>query len=367
LGAVAPLLPAAEPLTLVKDGQPTSVIVVPAAPNAAALWGARELQWHFRKMTGAEVPIITDRKEATAGAVRILVGESRATRAAGISAAGYQDQEYSLQQKDGAIFLLGRDYSEDYPTLVAGTPTAYPKGRFGGAFTGWASVGVKDHGFNDECGTMECFVYVGASTNETTTGWMILRVGDEQNGHIVMTRKDEATKLNYLSYETYVGGQANKIAVKQPWWDRQPGWHHVMVTWDAKAGKSEAFLNGKSVGTAPYAKTACNQAPFFSVRGDGNSVPNCFGPIDEVRLSRVVRQSVVPEKPYETDDDTLSLLHFDNPVELGRDDAGVERADPVTTIALWEKTNPENYGQIAGLRPPTKANGTLYAVYDFLE
>lgn len=361
------------PLTLVRDGQAMAVIIVPAAPNASALSGAKELQLHLRKMTGADVPIVADRADgganpADAGVnkVRIMVGESRATRQLGISASDYTDQEYSLQQKDNAIILLGHDVTEGYPTVFGGSPLPYAKGRFGGAMAGWACIGVKDHGFNDDHGTMECFVYVAPTTNEASTGWMILRVGDEQNGHLLQTRSDKVAKKNFLVYETYVNGQANKIEVKVAWWDRKPGWHHVMASWDAAANKAEVFLNGMSVGTAPYAKTSCNNAPFFSVRGDGNNIPNCFGPVDEVRLSKVVRKPTVPTKLYKTDDDTLALLHFDDPQDLFRDNSDYQRSDPLAVLALWDQTNPANYQHLSGLRP-TGAGGTLYAVYDFLE
>jgi hypothetical protein len=358
------------PLTLVKDGKPTSVIVVPAAPNQSALWGAKELQWHFKKMTGAEVPVVTDREKVGADQVQILVGESRATRALGLSAKGYGCQEYSLETKGNAIVLLGADVNVDYPTLVSGTPTGYAKGRFGSAMTGWGSVGVKDHGFNDEQGTLECFVYVAAATNESTTGWMILRVGDEQNGHLIQTRSDKATKKLCLVYQTFVNGQAKEIEVKGAWQARSPGWHHLMVTWDAKTSKAEVFLDGKSAGSAAYTKTACNQAPFFSIRGDGKNIPNCFGPIDEVRLSRVVRKPVVPEKAYETDDDTLALLHFDDVANLARDDSDAARGDVAATLTRWNQTDPSGYEQMTGCKPPdtmSDRNGSLYAVYDFLE
>ena len=362
---------AAGPLTLVKDGQPTSVIIVPAAPNPSALWGAKELQWHLKKITGADVPVVTDREQIDSDKVRIMVGESRATRSLGITAKGYQRQEYSLQAKANAIVLLGYDLNVDYPTLAAGTPDVFPKGRFGAAFQGWCAIGAKDHRFNDERGTMEAFVYVARTTNELGTGWMIFRVGDDQNGHNVQTVTDPGTERHHLVYRTFVNGQANEVAVREAWWNRAPGWHHLMATWDAAANKAEVFLDGKSVGTTSYAKTACADAPWFSVRGDPNNIPNCFGPIDEVRLSRVVRPPVVPQSPFQTDDDTTLLLHFDDADEIGRDASHFPRLNVAATLKHWSRTDHVIlYEQEQGFKPPDRGSdrvGSLYAVYDFLE
>ena len=337
------------PLTLVKEGQPTSIILIPAAPNQAAAFGAQELQLHIRKITGADVPIVTDRDKIDDGKVQILVGESRATRALGITAKEYQPQEYSLQTKGNAIVLLGYDRNLDYPTVMSSPLKPFPEGRFGGAAQDWAAIGIKDHGFNDERGTMECFLYVARDTNETSTGWMILRVGDDHNGHVVHTKDDKAAGKNYLLYQTFVNGQASTIEVKDAWWARTPGWHHLMFTWDAANNKAEVFLGGRSVGTAPYAQTDCGKAPWFSVRGDPNNIPNCFGPIDEVRVSRVIRKPLVPTKAYETDDDTQILLHFDDPADLARDDSEWPRVSPNRADAGSDRV------------------GSLYAVYGFLE
>ena len=338
---------AEQPLTLVKDGQPTSVIVIPATTNETAAFGARELQSHLKKITGAEVPIVKDRAKVDADKVRIIVGDSHAARELGVTSQGFQRQEYTLRAFDNAIVLLGPDHTQ-YPGVTGGTPKFCPKGKFGGAIQDWCSIGIKDHAFNDEQGTMECFICAAGKEEGPPTGGILFRIGDDKNGHYIYNVGDPAA----LSYETYVNGQASKIRVPEVWKKLGPGWHHLMATWDAAAGKAELFLDGKSMGTAPYTKASCAGSPYFGIRGDTNNIPNAWGPLDEVRLSKVVRKPVVPTEPYQTDDDTLALLHFDEPSYLWRDDSEYPRPGlPPSPEPL------DPFGYV----------GTVYAVYDFLE
>ena len=54
-------------LNIVRDGKPDAEIVLPDRPTLAAQWGARELQWHLLKITGAELPVLPE-SQATNGA-----------------------------------------------------------------------------------------------------------------------------------------------------------------------------------------------------------------------------------------------------------------------------------------------------------
>ena len=82
-------------ITLVSEGKPSSSIVVAQNPTPSARLAALELQYHIRKITGAVMPIRTDREEI-AGA-RILVGESKQTNALGIKGDGFKSLEYLIQ------------------------------------------------------------------------------------------------------------------------------------------------------------------------------------------------------------------------------------------------------------------------------
>jgi hypothetical protein len=88
--------PAASPargpsLTLTEDGKPAaSIVIASQAPTQSAQFAALELQDQIRRITGATLPIVTD-KEQVSG-VRILVGESQATRDLGLKSADFKPQ-----------------------------------------------------------------------------------------------------------------------------------------------------------------------------------------------------------------------------------------------------------------------------------
>ncbi len=106
---------------LVRDGQPRATIVLSRRPRAAAQLAALELRHYIRKISGAELKIVREPTEVDG--VRILVGESQATRALGLSNANLQSQEYVIRTTDHALILMGRDhdgYAEvDYASYMS--------------------------------------------------------------------------------------------------------------------------------------------------------------------------------------------------------------------------------------------------------
>ncbi len=96
-----------ERLTLVEDGRAVASIVLAARPTRAAQFAAAELQYHVARMTGATVPIVSD--AAPAPETAILVGESAATRALGLTSDGFAPQEYLVSFRARALVLMGRD------------------------------------------------------------------------------------------------------------------------------------------------------------------------------------------------------------------------------------------------------------------
>ena len=86
---------AAGEFVLVRDGQPAACIVVAKEPTRAASFAARELQYHLKKITDAELPIITD--QTPTNAVCIFVGDSKATLAKGLKSTDFQSQEYLIR------------------------------------------------------------------------------------------------------------------------------------------------------------------------------------------------------------------------------------------------------------------------------
>ncbi|HRI11672.1 MAG TPA: DUF4838 domain-containing protein [Verrucomicrobiota bacterium] len=111
-GAVEGTPTADRPFLLVEQGRPACAIVTAENPTPAAQLAALELQHHVLQISGAEIPIRTE-KDSLVGR-RILVGESAATRQLGLRGADFPSQEYLIGFRPGTIILLGRDW-EDTP------------------------------------------------------------------------------------------------------------------------------------------------------------------------------------------------------------------------------------------------------------
>lgn len=85
---------------LVRDGQPNAQIVVSKddqRPRMAKL-AAEELQTYIRKMSGAELPIVT---EPGGAEVLVLVGESPRARRHGVDAEGLAHGAFRMVAGDG--------------------------------------------------------------------------------------------------------------------------------------------------------------------------------------------------------------------------------------------------------------------------
>lgn len=62
-------------VTLVEDGRPMAVLVLPDQPMDQEAAAAKELNVYFKKMSGADVPIVSP-KDAAAGKTRVLIGRA---------------------------------------------------------------------------------------------------------------------------------------------------------------------------------------------------------------------------------------------------------------------------------------------------
>ena len=342
LSAAAVLAAGAPRVTLALNGKPTATVVLATAPTLSAQYAALELQQHVRRITGAVLPIVTD--EEPIGGIRILVGESALTRKLKLPGTALADEEYLIHFRPDTLVLMGRDFTRD-PSLVP-PPVAVP-GRFGraGSFDGRTLVDVPQPKLNDEAGTMEAWVSFPVRVPEKHG--TILRLDGGRAGSYHILQRDAGTSL--VSYMTHVQGQSFVLR-SEP---LAEGWHHLVATWDAAAGKQALYVDGKSAGTAGYVQTDCG-ASVLGIgglnNGQTNPIPNPFiGLIDEVRLSNVVRDPATDASggPYTPDAHTTCLYHFDA--------AGGYPLDGANTYAN------------AKLPRERGSNGTLFAVYDFLE
>lgn len=154
----------AETIELVQDGKPTCSIVVSAEATPAARLAALELQFHLMRVSGAEIPIRTE-KELVEGN-RILIGESAATRQFGLRSRDFKPQDYLVAFKPKTIILIGRDW-EDTPEnrkvegrLMAGDGATLQSQRY--KLDYWKTVGLPERsageieipGIYDDQGTL---------------------------------------------------------------------------------------------------------------------------------------------------------------------------------------------------------------------
>jgi len=327
-------------IALTREGQPAATIVIADNPTASARLAAAELQYHVRRISGATLPIVSESGPVTGS--RVLVGESGATHALGLPEAPLQREEYVIRFGDGYLALVGRD-EEAGP--LTGTPQRAP-GKLGNAarFDGKSTVvTVQAPGLRDDQGSLEAWVWMPEAAPEKHG--TILRVdgGGPWTYHIL--QRDAGS--NVISYTTYDGTNGHGVR-SQP---LAEGWHHALGTWDAGTGKMALYVDGNLCGTADYVRTTCAGAA-MGIGGITGTDPvsNCFiGLIDEVRVSKTVRdpQRDAGGGPYTRDADTACLYHFD------------EAAGPA-----GESVNALANAPLPGI---FQSNGTLYAVYDFLE
>jgi len=333
---------AAFPLT--RNGKPAATIVIAAKPTVAARFAAAELQYHVQKITGATLPIVSE--DAKVSGPRILVGESAATRTLRLRSRDFKSQEYMIRISGDTLVLIGRD-AEALPGESDGPQ--HVEGKFGKAlrFDGEkAVVSVPDCALNDDAGTLEAWFWMPAAVQTRTHG-TILRIDGSAPWTYHIIQRDMGTST--ISYTTYDGTNGHSLAKANV----PEGWHHVVGTWDAKAGKMALFIDGESCGTTSYVKTTCKGCP-MGIGGmpgaDRDKVGNPFnGIIDEVRVSSVVRDPATDAAggPYTPDANTTALFHFDEADGPPVDSAGT--AIPAQLPGLFDE------------------RGTVNAAYDFLE
>jgi len=129
-------------LSLVKDGKPAATIVLAKKASRSAQFAAAELQYHIEKITGTQLPVVTD-EEAIKGN-RILIGESKATQALGLGNKDFKHQEYLIRFLPDTLILMGRD-EEDFGLVDYGDPKTFPASSARGPFgMGFSPAGVYD-------------------------------------------------------------------------------------------------------------------------------------------------------------------------------------------------------------------------------
>lgn len=100
---------------IVEDGNAKATIVVSANPSPAASLAAVELQHHLQLVTGALLPVRSDQNEIHGN--KILIGDSRFTKALGYVSGAFGQQEYTISFHDENLVLYGKDWFATYENL----------------------------------------------------------------------------------------------------------------------------------------------------------------------------------------------------------------------------------------------------------
>lgn len=99
---------------LVKEGKAVSEIVVPENPVSPQVnYAAKELQEHIKKISGAELPIVTKPSEKYKNL--IYLGESEATKKAGISVDDIKKEGFKITAKGDNLYIVGHDMPKWQP------------------------------------------------------------------------------------------------------------------------------------------------------------------------------------------------------------------------------------------------------------
>ncbi len=98
---------AAADVLLVDDGKPRAAIVIAEQPARMTKLAARELQNALAKMSGATLPIVTERQP---GQAAIFVGRSRHTEQLGLGTDGLKHGAFRMASGDDWLALLGPDH-----------------------------------------------------------------------------------------------------------------------------------------------------------------------------------------------------------------------------------------------------------------
>jgi hypothetical protein len=91
---------------LVENGKPLAEIVISGKPARMTKLAAKELQSTIAKMSGAKLPVVTER---SAGKVAIFVGVSRLTEELGLSTKALQHGAFRMASGKDWLALLGAD------------------------------------------------------------------------------------------------------------------------------------------------------------------------------------------------------------------------------------------------------------------
>lgn len=195
--------------------------------------------------------------------------------------------------------------------------SGYGKCAQAACFDGRKSIAaVNRMPFHAEEGTLEAWVFLPPLLSENSAVIAFLQSADGSPWRYHMLQVPEnSRRIQYLNYFGSGTPAVQTITSKEIYLE---DWIFVCMTWSLKQQKMELFINGESIGTAPYLQPSGGKIADLNLgarihyqQPNYRIISPCLMMLDELRISKVVRPSQVPESKYRIDEDTLLLLDFD--------------------------------------------------------
>ena len=96
-------------LTLVENGQPKAVLVVPDEQKFVSTYAAMEFQYNVKKASGAELAIVPETEAEKMPGEKVYFGQTKALEKAGLGKEDLGKYGYAGRLKDGSLYFYGRD------------------------------------------------------------------------------------------------------------------------------------------------------------------------------------------------------------------------------------------------------------------
>ncbi len=187
-------------------------------------------------------------------------------------------------------------------------------------FAGADALTAVNPGFNDNTGSLECWVYFsGTSGNDSGTILRLDGTSPYWSYHIIDRINGNEVRYRFYNDNTKIGYSVTSGQLSA-------GWHYILATHSTTTGTIELFIDGVSQGTAAYYATTCAGAQLcmggYVYQG---AVSNgLLGIVDEVRVSSSVRNygGQPPTQAPTVDSTTTCLLHFNGEGLSQKDTSG---------------------------------------------
>ena len=118
-------------------------------------------------------------------------------------------------------------------------------------FAGADALTSVNPGFNDNTGSLECWVYFsGTSGNDSGTILRLDGTSPYWSYHIIDRINGNEVRYRFYNDNTKIGYSVTSGQLSA-------GWHYILATHSTTTGTIELFIDGVSQGTAAYYATTC--------------------------------------------------------------------------------------------------------------